>query len=91
MSEPRDEVFSVKAILDHKNRREPKPVRWMSPAPKECDICRVSLEKKDFVDGVTRMGPWGCMCLDCHSLYGRGLGTGKGQRYNGITLEKIGG
>jgi hypothetical protein len=54
--------------------------RWIGPAPTDCDICHRQI-KKIFVDGATRQGPWGNMCLPCHSAFGVGLGTGKGQRY----------
>ena len=40
-----------------------------------------SFIKDEFVDGKTTSGPWAFMCLDCHRLYGYGLGVGKGQRY----------
>jgi hypothetical protein len=36
--------------------------------------------KPATVDGKTKMGPWAYMCEDCHTVYGVGLGVGKGQR-----------
>lgn len=53
-----------------------------------CDICKMELGNCDFVDGKTRLGPWANMCLDCYKLLGIGLGTGKGQLYDGITKQK---
>ena len=61
----------------------------MTP-PAKCDICRESLEGKEFVDGKTRMGPWGVMCRDCHKEHGWGLGLGRGQLYDKDGV-KIGG
>ena len=62
--------------------------KWMSEAPQKCDICGKPLAQQ-FVDGKTRMGPWGIMCAVCHHKHGVGLGTGKGQRYDLTTLEKV--
>ena len=66
--------------------------KWLSPPPIECDICRNKITNK-FVDGATRSGPWGCMCIACHKSQGRGLGLGVGQMYQlqGKDWVKIGG
>jgi hypothetical protein len=53
---------------------------WKGTPPKECDLCRLPLTLT-FIDGKTRAGPWGNMCGGCHTRYGVGLGTGRGQRY----------
>lgn len=53
---------------------------WMGTRPSACDICRGTITKK-FVDGKTKMGPWGILCLACHKAKGCGLGLGKGQKY----------
>lgn len=57
-----------------------QPRYWCGPAPEECDICHTSLTTT-FIDGATTYGPWGCMCVSCHAMDGRGLGTGHGQKY----------
>ncbi len=62
--------------------------KWMSTPPKHCDICEGVLTKV-FIDGQTVMGLWGIMCPSCHPRYGVGLRTGKGQKYNLDTLEKV--
>lgn len=54
--------------------------RWLSPPPETCDICESHITK-EFVDGRTRLGPWGCLCVDCHKKEGGRLGLGFGQRY----------
>ena len=54
--------------------------RWIGAAPCTCDICKAELVGM-FVDGKTQMGPWACMCAECHARVGVGLGTGGGQRY----------
>jgi hypothetical protein len=35
----------------------------------------------EFIDGHTAMGPWAIMTPSSHRIYGFGLGTGRGQRY----------
>ena len=58
-----------------------------------CDICRDALDrfvnKMWFVDGRTTSGRWAMMCPECFEHYGVGLGTGKGQKYDFNTMEKI--
>lgn len=46
----------------------------------KCDICDRDT-KSAYVDGKTAGGPWANMCLKCHKMYGCGLGTGLGQKY----------
>jgi hypothetical protein len=59
----------------------------------ECDFAKAQGVKHNmapgFVDGRTIYGPWALMCIDCHTRNGVGLGTGKGQKYDGTTLEKV--
>jgi hypothetical protein len=57
---------------------------------KKCDICHGSVGRV-FIDGGTVMGPWACMCTRCHILYGRGLGIGRGQKYewNGKDFTQV--
>ena len=62
--------------------------------PSNCDICHAPITDM-FVDGATTAGPWGNMCWPkCYAKYGRGLGTGKGQKYekqpNGTFLKTAG-
>lgn len=49
--------------------------------PDHCDFCNTVIND-EFVDGKSAGGPWACMCINCHSLFGIGLGTGKGQKYH---------
>lgn len=66
---------------DFSFEKQPKgPRYWMGDAPTECQIGKEPITDF-FVDGKTRQGPWGFMCATCHSRYGYGLGTGKGQSY----------
>jgi hypothetical protein len=53
---------------------------WMGPVPKQCDICQRPITDT-FVDGAIKLGPWGVMGLCCFEKWGRGLGTGRGQKY----------
>ena len=48
-----------------------------------CNFCERDLNGQEFVDGKTVFGPWAIMCLNCYRDKGVGLGTGKGQRYDG--------
>ncbi len=54
--------------------------KWVGDKPTKCDLCGGTI-RRTFIDGKTRMGPWGIMCRSCHFVNGVGLGTGKGQRY----------
>lgn len=45
-----------------------------------CDICKGPFEDYLF-DAATRQGPWATMCSQCYVVYGRGLGTGRGQKF----------
>jgi len=63
-------------------------VKWQGSKPEKCDVCHQTFEKF-FVDGKTQMGPWGLLCLACHHRVGVGLGTGRGQKYDLATLEKV--
>lgn len=56
------------------------PTEWLGSEPKACDICTKPI-KDTFIDGATRMGPWGILCPSCHKSHGVGLGIGKGQKY----------
>lgn len=68
-------------------------VRWFGET--ECDFCEKLRQDPDlkkhewFVDGKTKFGPWALMCPKHFKQYGVGLGTGKGQKYDSKTLEKI--
>jgi hypothetical protein len=72
------------------SRENAKPVKWAGKRPKACDLCSVSLDGVDFVDGRTVYGPWANMCLPCHETSGLGLGTGLGQKFDKDGL-KVGG
>ena len=87
--------------VENKPQDEPtdKPMqvrKWIRVGRLECDIClnfhykTTDLSKQEFfVDGKTQMGPWALMCPRCFKLYGVGLGTGRGQKYDSKTLEKV--
>lgn len=57
-----------------------KQVTYIDP-PETCNICG-----DKFLDGVmydckTVHGPWANLCSNCYKIYGVGLGTGLGQKY----------
>ena len=54
--------------------------QWIGTPPEKCELCE-SLIEDAFVDGKTQFGYWAYMCPICHNTYGRGLGTGFGQKY----------
>lgn len=62
---------------------------WNKPLPKKCDSCGGPLPG-GFVDGKTKFGPWGILCLPCHQIYGVGIGLGRGQLYD-KTGKKVAG
>lgn len=61
--------------------------KWFGEKPDACQICNQPL-KGSFIDGATARG-WAIMDVACWRRVGYGLGTGKGQRYNLATLDKI--
>lgn len=63
--------------------------KWLSSKPTKCDLCKGKFRDNTFIDGKTVYGPWAIMCTTCHSHSGHGLGTGRGQKYNLETLEKL--
>lgn len=59
---------------------------WTGDPPPRCDLCQQPITTS-FVDGRIKQGTaWGYLCLSCHTRYGVGLGTGKGQRYDKLTV-----
>lgn len=62
--------------------------RWQGQPPTHCDLCGRKLSQQ-FIDGMTQMGSWAIMDPGCHHYKGVGLGTGIGQRYDFVTLEKL--
>jgi hypothetical protein len=66
--------------------------RWLGERSTRCDLCRKPIDPSEpFVDGKTKLGPWGIMCRPCHSTKGWGLGLGRGQLYSGVDSIKVGG
>jgi len=65
-------------------------VKWLGE--KKCDLCGTT-ESDYFVDGrMSGRSCWAFMCALCWGVRGAGkLGTGCGQKYDGVTLTKIGG
>ena len=53
--------------------------QWIGTVPSKDDF-GVPITN-EFIDGKTRMGPWGTMSPSSFKIYGVGLGPGKGQRY----------
>lgn len=53
---------------------------WNGTTLEKCDVCH-GLLPAIFIDGKTKIGPWGILCPKCHLNIGVGLGTGRGQKY----------
>lgn len=63
--------------------------KWRGKQAK-CDICKVRFSNQPwFVDGRLRTGSWALMCARCYEQYGIGIGTGRGQKYDAVTKEKL--
>ena len=56
-------------------------VKWQGEIPTKCQMCGDTNVGKTFVDGRLTHGPWAITCVTCHTKYGVGLGTGRGQLY----------
>jgi hypothetical protein len=66
--------------LSGEEKKAKKEVFWIGSEIEKCDICKMKIWSF-FVDGKTSHGPWGILCPSCHRIYGVGLGTGRGQKY----------
>jgi hypothetical protein len=53
---------------------------WQGATPKHCDICKSPIDNV-FIDGAIITGAWANMDEKCYNVFGRGLGTGLGQKY----------
>jgi len=62
--------------------------KWLS-AHSNCDICGKKLNSGYFYDFATKQGPWALGCETCFKKFGKGLGIGKGQKYDAITTELL--
>ena len=73
------------------NLRLQMTVKWLSPV-EDCDICKTNLNLQPFFyDAKTANGQWGLLCPFCFLLEGCRVGTGRGQKYNTKTKEKVAG
>ena len=85
------DVLIIEKILRHK-LEPPKRTGFHANPPAVCDGCDGPIGE-EFVDGRSRMGPWGNFCLPCWARVGVGrLGIGHGQRYckrTGSRFEKV--
>lgn len=57
----------------------PEKVYWLSPVGDLDDFGNAIHDT--FIDGKTRLGPWGLMTPEAHAALGCGLGLGRGQKY----------
>lgn len=58
---------------------DPAKVYWLSHVG-DTDDFNDKVEDT-IIDGATTYGPWALMTPASHRMYGRGLGTGLGQKY----------
>lgn len=65
-------------------------IKWLGTVSSKCDFCNNDMkDEKFFYDFKSNFGPWGLGCEKCFKLHGCGLGTGKGQKFNMVTREKV--
>jgi hypothetical protein len=57
----------------------PRERYWQGPVRNIDDFDQAITDT--FIDGATIYGPWAMMTPASHRLYGQGLGTGRGQKY----------
>lgn len=80
------------AAVDAIKRRK---ASWFGPKPTQCNACEGDFKRATvFVDGAlpTSTGPmWGIFHVTCFKAHGGAFGTGRGQKYDMATLEKIDG
>lgn len=51
------------------------------PELPKCDFCaEAGIDEEAHYDGATIFGPWANMCTSHFGAFGKGLGTGIGQR-----------
>jgi hypothetical protein len=81
--------FVTRGLMAQTKRK----VMWLSPRPTQCNACEGSFLKHTvaFVDGWIPGVGWGVYHISCFKTHKGVLGTGRGQKYNMKTLEKIDG
>lgn len=84
-------IGDVLRMKEDQRRRKLRIVEWLGAT--NCDFCRCDVRTKEyFFDAKTNFGPWALMCPECFALHGYGrIGLGWGQKYDGKSLEKVGG
>jgi hypothetical protein len=58
---------------------KPKCKYWHGPVKSVDDLGHPISDT--FIDGATTFGPWAIMSPSTHRQYGKGLGLGRGQKY----------
>lgn len=84
----RGEHLQVRYNLPYRNEEDMQEVingqTWWRGTFPSCQLSPKDYPhslRGEFVDGKVKEGPWATMCLSCHTKYGVGLGTGRGQKY----------
>lgn len=54
-------------------------VYWQGPLEDKCNVCSGAFDGVMYDANLGR--GWGNVCQKCFNIYGHGLGTGRGQRY----------
>ncbi len=60
--------------------RQSDRITWGSPSPDVCQLCGVTIGEV-FIDASLHGLGWALVCPGCHHQHGKGLGTGRGQKY----------
>jgi len=63
--------------------------KWLGT--KKCNVCGAEESSFWYDAKTTSFGRWAFMCQECWEdlRFYRDLGPGKGQKYDGITFEKV--
>jgi hypothetical protein len=72
--------LTIGKVLDHKEANTERPKRYWAGSIGPIDDWGVPITTA-FIDGATIFGPWAIMTPSSHKKYGKGLGMGRGQRF----------
>jgi hypothetical protein len=54
---------------------------WVGAPPRCCDVCSTPIASLFYDTRLRGETAWASLCFPCFHIYGAGLGTGVGQRY----------
>lgn len=63
--------------------------KWEGSKVTKCQICEGPIGSVFYDFSIPWMGSWAIGCHGCFTKLGGKLGTGAGQKYDSVTLEKL--